>query len=94
MDRQSNTPAIITRTREPEPTPEGEDEEFLGGLNLRDAVDRKLANLMPIAAMAVGKKAVPDMGVYIIRKVDRVLKVYGPVTDQKAIRAILRHLPN
>jgi hypothetical protein len=43
--------------------------------------------------MAVGKKAVPDMGVYIIRKVDRVLKVYGPVTDKKAIRATLRHLP-
>jgi hypothetical protein len=85
VEAEATTPAIIMPTREPEPTPEIEDEEFLGGLNLRDAVDRKVANLRPIAAMAVGRKAVPDMGVYIIRKVDRVLKVYGPVTDKKAI---------
>jgi hypothetical protein len=94
VEAEATTPAIIKPTRQPEPTPEVEDEEFLVGLNLRDAVDRKVANLRPIAAMAVGRKAVPDMGVYIIRKVDRVLRVYGPVTDKKAIRATLRHLPD
>jgi hypothetical protein len=74
-----------------QPTPK--DEEFLETLNLRDAVDRRVANLKPITAMGVGKRIVPDVGVYIIRKVDAVLTIYGPVIDETVIRAALRSLP-
>jgi len=76
-------------TTQPSPA----DEEFLEDLNLRDAVDRKVASLKPIVLIRVGKKVVPDVGVYIIRKVDEQLRVFGPVIDETVIRATLRHLP-
>jgi hypothetical protein len=91
VEAEETKPAIIIPTRKP--IPEVEDEEFLEDLNLRDAVDRKVANLTPVAAIEVGTKVVPDLGVYIIRKVGDLLQIYGPVIDQNMIRAALRLLP-
>jgi hypothetical protein len=93
VEAEATKPVIIMPTRQPELTPEVEDEEFLEDLNLREAVDLKVANLKPVAEMRDGEKVVPDVGVYVIRKVDDVLRIYGPVIDQKVIRAALRLLP-